>query len=155
MTRKWPPVVFLPVCLLASGCGGDKVPAAGVVLFEGKPVERAIVTFIPADNNPSLPGIRQGSALTNENGEFAVVTGNSNGVYPGLYKVVISKRELPPGAPAPKDETDMIGRARAARAMRETLPALYTKESSTPLEIEIPKRGAKDLRFELKSSRKG
>src|SRR5579872_1830207 len=87
--------VVLGVFAVVSGCGGDApktVPVKGVVTYQGKPVPKLSVAFIP-DNGLLATG------TTDANGKFVLTTNKpGDGATPGTYKVAISfaPDEIPP-----------------------------------------------------------
>src|SRR4051794_33800544 len=101
----WAWVVAL--ALFASGCANRPVPVEGVVVFDGKPLDKANLVFLPEDASRLDEGQRQGSGFTDSEGHFRLETGNSVGAYPGRYKVTVSKRVLPEGLPPPRNPAEM------------------------------------------------
>jgi hypothetical protein len=80
---------ILVFCVLAAGCnrgGLDLVPVEGVVKYKGAPVPKAGVMFVPEQGLPAM-------GVTNENGEFSLVTANQPGALVGEHQVSISKTE--------------------------------------------------------------
>ena len=77
--------------LLASilaGCGssGPKLySATGTVTFEGKPVEGAMVAFIPQQGAPCL-------GTTDASGKYTIMTRGKPGAPPGTYSVTVAKQ---------------------------------------------------------------
>lgn len=74
----------------ALGCGGPTRPqfakVSGVVLYQGKPVEGAAVTF----QNDTAP--RAATGTTDKDGRFKLQTfENFDGAIPGEHKVTIAK----------------------------------------------------------------
>jgi hypothetical protein len=52
----YPTLLFAAICLAATGCGDGRparVPVAGQVLIDGKPLTRGYVRFVPAEGRPS------------------------------------------------------------------------------------------------------
>lgn len=74
------------------GCGGDggpsPVPVTGQVLFKGKPVDDARVTF----HGRTESGGRSASGKTDSQGNFSLTTFKSgDGAVPGDYVITVSK----------------------------------------------------------------
>ncbi len=99
-------VAFLAGC----GGGGDKgpetVPVKGEVKYQGKPVPKLSVAFIPEDGMLAY-------GTTDTNGQFALMTSKpGDGAKVGTYKVAISfaPDEVPemPGFPGEKKVTSPI-----------------------------------------------
>jgi hypothetical protein len=85
------------LCLFLGGCGGPVVPelysVSGKVTYQGKPVPKAKINFIPVNKEDAkkanLPGDRAG-AETDENGEYVVFWGSENeGAPAGKYMITI------------------------------------------------------------------
>lgn len=84
---------YMTCILCLSGCGSptDTLPArsavSGVVKYQGKPVENAVVVFRPVDTEGKTANGR-----SNAEGKFIMGTfGGSDGVIAGKYSVMISK----------------------------------------------------------------
>lgn len=76
------------------GCGGGAgivvVPVSGKLTRQGKPVEKALVTFMTTASPRSAVG------TTNANGEFKLTTINTDdGAMPGEHVITISKMPEP------------------------------------------------------------
>jgi hypothetical protein len=83
----------------AAGCGGANiVPVTGRVMFDGKPVAAAQVTFSPAaasekDSEPGKPG----TGFTDEEGRFALSTYKElDGAQIGEHDVTVQLDDLNP-----------------------------------------------------------
>lgn len=82
------------VCLLVatSGCGGsdfpEPVPVSGTILYQGKPVEDARVTFLSTGEGKG----RSASGKTDSEGKFKLTTfSTGDGAIPGEYTVTVLK----------------------------------------------------------------
>ena len=147
---------FLLVAVLAqTGCnsktnGPPLVPAAGVVMLDGKPLGGAQVMLSPSGKT------RGSTALygkTDANGQFAVASpdGKHKGAAVGSYKAVISKLVKPDGSdfiPDPNAGPDDTG------GYRSLLPSKYSDEAQTVLTADVPEGGTKSLEFKLSSKQK-
>jgi hypothetical protein len=132
----------------AAGCG--KAPpvlevagVTGTVMLDGKPAEHAVVTFIPIDGAPGsgaaattdaegrymLRSVQRTSGLTGQ-GVRAV-----DGVPPGRYKVMVSRRLHADGSPMRPDETPIESQA------VETIAPAFSDELSTTLSADVPAAG--------------
>lgn len=138
-------------CLLgALGCGKDIYPVKGRVTIDGKPVAKAMVRFLP--DNDQTPRLAWGT--TSETGEFIMSTFKTNdGVLPGVYRVTINNPENTPeplGPPSGNEEDN----AKAMRMYRQLyeqmkkrpqvrgeLPVLYGDRETTPLKWTVPADG--------------
>lgn len=79
-----------------SGCGesGPKlVPVKGTVMFEGKPLEEAAISFLPSDPGSES---RPGEAITDQQGTYKALTMGRTGLTPGRYKVIVTKSLVNP-----------------------------------------------------------
>jgi hypothetical protein len=120
-------------CLVAAvaalaGCGAKPklVPVTGKVVHKGQPLTAGSIWFQPADGNPYQG--EKPSCQLGIDGTFTMRTYPfGNGVPPGAYKVTLSP-EL---------------------ARRIQLPA-YADRDRTPLRLEVPDQGVKDVVFEIK-----
>ncbi|WP_435017943.1 carboxypeptidase-like regulatory domain-containing protein [Tundrisphaera sp. TA3] len=108
MTNRAIPVVGKLAILFSwaailSGCGESgpsPVKVTGVVTLDGKPVEGAVVSYLP---DPASPGARPAEALTGADGSYRPETDGRTGVIPGKYHIVVTKAPPLPESVA-KDE---------------------------------------------------
>jgi hypothetical protein len=124
-----------------SGSVSGTVPVSGKVTYKGAPVEGAILTFVPEGSG------RTATATTRAGGVFSLTTVDSPGAMPGKYKVTVDKVEYRP-AGSPTMEEAARGNAAEGQAKR-VLPAKYAAAASTPLAMEIPAGGKKDIDLTL------
>jgi hypothetical protein len=132
---------------LVSGCGGKGKlrKVTGVVTWEdGTPVDGATIVFAPKDSN-----IRQASGFTGKDGAFDLTTFSpGDGAMDGDYKIVVTKSDVTAetGSAGPSDHPDVTKMMQedwqkkqggAARKQERSIPAVYTKESTTPLVATI------------------
>lgn len=85
---------LLSVVVLAAGCSDGSpykpVPVSGQVLYQGKPVSDAVVTFLWTSDSPG----RSASGKTDAEGNFQLTTiRNNDGAVPGDYAVTIAKTD--------------------------------------------------------------
>src|SRR5262245_38818090 len=75
--------------LLLPGCGGPQVaPVKGRVMFNGKPVKEAQVTFSPVGAEGQKETGKPGTGFTDENGQFELSTfKNYDGALVGNHNV--------------------------------------------------------------------
>ena len=88
----------------ATGCsesGPPTAPVDGVILFKGKPVQYAKLTFFPQN----LPDAPTGVAQTDADGKFSKVVsaGTINGAAVGTHFVTVTEG-WPPGEKIPVDD---------------------------------------------------
>jgi hypothetical protein len=76
--------------LVAAGCGsGPKlIPVNGTVTINGKPLEGAVIQFVPDSTNTTG---QLAEDVTGPTGNYKAMTKRRSGVIPGKYRVVISK----------------------------------------------------------------
>jgi len=94
LTRGVFAVLTASVILVITSCGGTddglgrRFPVSGTVTYNGKPLEKGSISFIPDDPK----GVGASGAI--ENGSYTMSTGgNSDGARAGKYKVTITAKE--------------------------------------------------------------
>jgi hypothetical protein len=96
MMRKT--LAIAAAAMAASGCGDSGpslVSVNGAVIYEGKPLEEAVVSFLP---DPGSEKGQPGEAITDQQGKFKALTNGRSGLVPGRYKVVVAKSLIDPAA---------------------------------------------------------
>ena len=135
------------------GCSSQKPskfrPVKGVVTYQGKPVENAVVSLVPKGGDG-----RSATGTTDSNGAFSAGTvGVGDGALPGEYSVTIIKAEA--GESPYAHMTDMEEQQQAAKGPlpipkpQHLLPQKYSKAATSGLSATIGDTGAEDLKFEL------
>jgi hypothetical protein len=135
-----------------AGCGGSDRPATapvrGQVTYRGKPVARAVVTFIC----PGAP--RPASGTTDEAGNYQLTTFEPNdGAVVGTHVVTVKKRVSQPEASLPavdpnatstdiskaieQAEKQTLERERKAEKAGSLLPAKYERHQTSNLRKEV------------------
>lgn len=127
-------------CLLMMGCQSGPArpvcqPASGKVLFEGRALPEAQLTFHPLQGTmPLLPG-----AITREDGEFQATTwADKDGIPIGDYVVTIVWKQLV-----------MQGEEKVRNGPNQ-LPAIYADPKKSPLRCTIKEGENKLSTFDLK-----
>jgi hypothetical protein len=143
-----PLTCVLLTALLAIGCGqsqsSDTIPVGGTVTLDGKPLAKAVLTFVPQGNIMGTGG----GGTTDSAGKYQVLSQRGEkGLLPGLYKVIISCQVLPEGMVAPP------GVPPIDLPLREILPAQYTDMEKTTLTAKVA-AGSPPIDFALKSDKK-
>jgi hypothetical protein len=142
-------LLLLGLLLAGVGCGSPESAIEGVVTLDGKPVDKATVTFNQADG-----GGRPVAGVTNSDGVFKL----SERIKSGTYKVTVSKREAAdaggPIDPSKPDQQDkmvkmMMGGKGKGPAPKSLLPEKYESAKTTPFDITIPHSG--QVKLELAS----
>jgi hypothetical protein len=125
---RWHRIGFCLLSFAAAlpGCTRDRpprlVPVKGRVTYRNRPVPLATVTFVPDVARGNTRG-RDGRASTGKDGSFTMQTYPwGAGVMPGAYRVTVMYYS----------RTDQ-------------LPRKYTKFHLTPLAVEVPEEGVRDL----------
>ncbi len=120
-------ILALMLLVGALGCGGGLVPVTGVVTLDGRPVEGAMVLFVPEDHRG-----QPAQGVTAADGTFSLSTGMEPGAAPGDYKVLVTKTSgtLPPGA----DPS-------SSGSLKSLLPTVYGDAQSTPFHQQVPPAG--------------
>lgn len=139
-------LVFMVGCPKKDPRQKDLVPAAGKIFYKGEPVEGASIVFL--NENKEKQG---GSALSGPGGAFVLSTyGPADGTLPGKYRVTVSKSEY---VSAVSDD-EMLRLEREGKDVpggttKHYVPEKYGDRTKTPLEIEIPPQGNKEIKLEL------
>ena len=143
--------------LIISGCGGGaeednrpaRAPASGVVKYNGKPVEGAMVILYATEK-----GGRGATGKTDADGKFVLGTfEGGDGAIPGKYKVTVRKTEVDDsGGSVDVDDPNYDGTTEDTgdSEPKNLLPEKYGELSTTDLTATIKEAGSEDLLFELK-----
>ena len=121
-----------------------RVPAGGMVEFEGKPVEDATVVTVSADGKKEYAAL----GLTDAAGKFRLKTFRPNdGAIPGKHLVGIEKTAAvvtnPVRGLSPEDQP---------RVVKNVLPEKYRVYSKSGLEAEVTEKGPNEFVFRLDNS---
>ena len=150
---------LLSICFV--GCGGGDgfpppVPVSGKVVFAGKPVEGAAVTFL------SKSGGRSASSNTDKDGNFKLTSVKTDdGASPGEYAVTISKQEAKGGGSATVDISKgygenygkMMGASGSGnmdKVVNQVLPAKFADPLESGLVRSVVKGDKNEFNFDLK-----
>ncbi len=154
-------ILLLPAVLVGCGSGFPKTyKVAGTVKLGGKPVDGALVTFVPSDGTKSAVG------STNAQGEFKLSTfGPGDGAQPGSYKVTITKTSTPPATATPALQPGVIasgdigddyapptgneGGKGGSSAPKNLLPAKYASEATSGLIATVAENDNNTFDFDL------
>jgi hypothetical protein len=126
---------------LLIGCSRQRgqvptAPVSGKVLWKGRPVAEAFVTFIPEQ-----PGIWAAQGGTDKNGEFTLNTygtvGKPDGAAIGWCRVGISKvGPPPPRPPKPPGVSDVLWE-QMERPGKSLLPSKYVVPDTSGLRVQV------------------
>lgn len=152
------------LCVLIAlvGCGGSDFPktfkVTGTVTLGGKPVDGAMVTFVPSSGQKVAIG------STNADGQFKLSTFNpSDGAQPGEYKVTVTKFSVPPTGSPPPLEPGVLAdgnitesyappkaneRAEASKD-KNLLPEKYASDATSGLIATVAENNGNNFDFEL------
>ncbi len=145
---------WLCCVLLCLGCSGgsDKSKAnrpqtaiaKGVVTYNGKPLDDALIVFVPEANDGTAA-----SAVTDSSGGFSMMAfPPESGAVPGKYKVTVSKMIDPPVAQF--DESSHDAPPPKTSKPKSLIPIKYSQPHTSNLTAEVPVEGAEALKLELK-----
>lgn len=136
--------------LVFSGCapaGIPVVPVQGTVLFEGEPIDRALVTFVPVSEGRNTAGI------TDSNGRFSMITpgAKKSGCMPGEYKVMITKKQVVDSRGRPVEASPVLVENNRGPLYKEKtfLPDKYGNIETSGLEAKVKSRGGNRFVFDL------
>lgn len=159
LTGGWRTLALLLI-LASCGCGGKDAPVKveGTVTLDGKPLEGAVVAFVPVSE-----GLRQAVGTTGSDGSFRLTTFNfGDGALPGEYKITITKQQESAGLDVSEDSmrqgskgaVEMMKKMSMKKAKppkpKSVLPATYNDVAKTPLKQVVPTDGP--VKLDLRSS---
>jgi hypothetical protein len=128
-------LLFTAALPLMAGCGGakdvDLVAAKGKVLYQGKPVAKATVLFVPKSGPLA-------TATTNDQGEFTLATKGRAGAVPGEHRVAVTALDVPastPSAPVEVGSPEYLKMTQAPppKAPKWIVPEKFSKADSSGL----------------------
>ena len=126
-----------------SGNHPPVLKASGTVLYQGKPVEGADVTF----NNTAAKSTGMGK--TDSAGRFTLSTfAKNDGVVPGKQLVAIRRVEVIDKTP--KDVDVSAGGKALPPEIRWIVPEKYSNVTQSGLTADVTEGGANDFTFDLK-----
>jgi len=148
--RRFQLLVMSGWLLAVVGCSGrsdkwsDARPpvykASGKVMYQGKPLEKALVLYHPVNGEDAPYG------ETDAEGNFVLTTFDEHDGGPaGSYKVAVTKIEYevkPTAFDSPEEKA-------VARIPKHLLPAKYSQKESTDLTAEIKADGDNTAVFEI------
>lgn len=140
--------VFATAATLIIGCGPSRPPIArvqGMVTFEGKPLSRGTVTFIP-DRSRGTKG-RMAIGSIGPDGRFVMQSyAMDDGALVGFHKVTVSCLEDPP---APAEGAPAVPRGEP----KSLIPLRYNDPEKSGLTVEVKPRAMNELVLELKDQK--
>lgn len=143
------PVVAIATLLAASasGCSSDsdglaREPVWGTVTFDGQPLERGSIMFLPEGELPT-----QGGA-TIAGGKYSI--GQSEGLVAGNYRVAISS---PEGGPETIEDTTNNAPGMPPKPRKELIPSHYNSKSTLAAEVKAGASNAFNFDLEKGANR--
>jgi hypothetical protein len=126
-------VIFVS-SLAAAGCRrSDMAPVSGRVTFEGRPVPKAIVRFMPESRPMAAAG-------TDDDGRYRLTTRRPmDGASIGRHKVIVT-----PWMPGAGDTSGVT-----AEPVRPDIPKVFRNAATSPLAVEVTPKGPNQFDFEL------
>ena len=148
LPRRLRALVALPALLVMASCGGDdglgkRYAVSGTVTYNGNPLEKGEISFIPEDLKSNF-----GASGQISNGSYTLSTGgNADGAHAGKYKVTITAKEdflAKAKADFQKDSKQQESNyippqyiAKAEAAAKSLIPAGYGDSRTTTLTAEV------------------
>jgi hypothetical protein len=132
-------VVWAALLLTALvGCGSsNEATVQGVVTLDGAAVPMGAISFVPTG------GGAQAYGMSDESGQYEVLTGSEASLKPGEYKVTVVARERPA-----TNQTESGGPAPAGKSIT---PRWYAAPETSGLTFNV-EAGSNDIDLELTSS---
>lgn len=126
---------------LTSGCGYsgngyELAPVTGVIVYNGKPLERGSLMFTPVDDGPSAQGIIE------EGGRFSMTTVGDTGAVIGKHEISIV---IPGALDGPMLPENMI---KSPKKKVLDLPEHFSDPKRSGLQVEVH-AGDNNLKLEL------
>jgi hypothetical protein len=130
----------------AVGCsGGPKyVPVSGVVTLDGKPYDKAAVSFQPIGTEGNAYPGRGSSAYTDEKGRFVLTSDNHKGAVAGKHLIRITTRGAEGAGPSPEGGSPDNA---PVNRRRDPIPLEWNWQSEK--EFEVPPRGTDQANFDI------
>lgn len=128
---------IVAVCGCGSSSGPERVPLSGTVTYQGQPVEKGEIRFLPIEGTTASP-----SGATINAGKYEVTA--RGGVPVGKFKVAITAFKTNPKPSAAKQKGIMGG-----ADLIQYLPPKYNDESLLSITVDA-KENNKTENFELK-----
>jgi hypothetical protein len=148
-------VLFVCLAGTAIGCTSkttdpELTPVAGVVMFDGKPLPDAQLTFY--FSGAPLSGYSASLGKTDEAGKYQLKSSGKTGALPGEFKVTISRFVSDSGLTLnPEEGMDLQQLAMQGRA-KESLPEKYSSFELTELTATVEKGKSEGYDFDLKGT---
>lgn len=143
---------LLGCCLLSlplAGCGGEDngtlVPVSGTVTYNGSPLTKGEIQFIPAQAS----GARGAQGAIGEDGRYALSSyGLNDGAHPGKYNVTIIARGE--DLPIPKKKKGQMMEEDMQGSGKLLIPKKYGVAKDSGLSADVTVGGINEFKFDLK-----
>lgn len=144
-------LLSMSVCLVLGCSGKAMLPVEGTITLDGKPLDGAAISFVPAE------GGRPCSGQTDAQGHFTLASYVAgDGVPPGEYKVTVVKldarrqAEAAPVEEGAADQQQVMGNIE--QAVKFLTPLKYSSPATTDLKVDVTS-GMEPVQIDLKSGR--
>lgn len=111
------------------GCrpsGPEIVPVSGVVNYQGKPVAKLFLNFMPENGRPSW-------GVTDQDGRFTLHFDREHeGALVGEHKVFVQFRPS-----SPSEENEVVSGKRTIHPAQKTIEAKYGRMETTPIKVAV------------------
>lgn len=140
--------LVLPLLVLGGCSGSGYVPVSGVVKINGKPYDKAVVTFQPIGTREKPNPGRGSSAYTDAEGRFVLMCDGINGAVVGKHLVRIMTRGNDVVGDSPEGgSSDEVSTKRTI----DPIPPEWNALSK--VEFEVPPGGTDKADFDIPSKR--
>lgn len=142
-------IVPVSLCL---GCGGGSkvkveklVPASGIVQLDGRPTPGIRLSFQPVSGTNAVGGYW---AMTDDEGKFTVMhLSKKEGLPPGKYEVLLSRRVKPDGTPLGENESPTMVQSRESISKMFSDPAMAGLHNR----VDVSENGNNSIEFKVTS----
>jgi hypothetical protein len=158
LQRRW--VLFVVAAAASPACSGPMadedrprmidaaalVPGHGVIMLNGQPLAKLVVTFLPRTGAPAI-------GETDKEGKYQLATANRPGILPGEYTVAISYLVSAKGEPQGLGPRSAIAQPPGMLTAEERLPAEYADLGRSTLKRTVGAQGG-SFDFDIKAALK-
>src|SRR5262249_30230417 len=133
--RNRPGWLILAMLVFVGGCSREPklVAVTGTVKIDGKPADKVLVNFWPADGGAKNFTTRHAVGISDAQGRFALFcSGGAEGLEAGEYKVTLSR----PVAGGKAVQTSATIKAEGVGTV-ESIPARYLKPADSPISASV------------------
>lgn len=120
-----------------TGCGGRyDASVKGAITFDGKPLPRGTIKFVPDESGPAAYG------MIESDGSYSIMTGREKGLPPGPYTVTVVANE-----PSVQGQNPSLPPAPG----KPITPPWFRDQTKSPLKYTI-KPGKNEINLDLTST---